>query len=153
MVSLLPEAAAQRELARRLDRLFDSVRPDGLDGRRYTNNEVAEAIREASPGVRVTGAYLSALRKGTKRNPSTELLLALARHFRVSASYFLDDTPGEAEIALAQVANNHGVRNLAFRALELSPEGLAAISQIVESVLREKQRPTRHEPLEHPEGG
>lgn len=126
-------------LATRLDHLFESVRPDGARGRRYTNDEVAAAIRDSTPGIRVSGAYLSALRTGAKKNPSTELLCALARFFGVSASYFLDEETAErtdAEIALAQFANNHGVRNLALRALELSPEGLAAVSQIVEQVLR-----------------
>lgn len=126
-------------LALRLDRLFDSIRPDGKKGRRYTNNEVAAAIRAESPGIRVSGAYLSALRKGTKKNPSTELLSALSRFFGVSASYFLDDEVAEQteiEIALVQLASNPNIRNLALRALELSPEGLAAVSQIIEHVLQ-----------------
>ncbi|MCO8308817.1 helix-turn-helix domain-containing protein [Streptomyces sp. RKCA744] len=126
-------------LAATLNHLFGNIRPDGPRGRTYTNDEVAAAIKEASPGLRVSGAYLSALRKGTKKNPSTDLLRALASFFGVSIAYFLDETTAErtdAEIALAQFASNHGVRNLALRALELSPEGLAAVSEIVEQVLR-----------------
>lgn len=141
--------AQQPELTERLERLFDHVRPHGPTGRRYTNEEVATAIRESTPGIRVSGAYLSALRKGSKRNPSTGLLRALAGFFGVPASYFLDEaTAGqaEAEIALAQVARNHGVRNLALRALELTPEGLAAVTQIVEHVLStDKVTPSENE--------
>ena len=125
-------------LARNLDRLFDTIRPHGPSGRRYTNEEVATAIKKANPEIRVGGAYLSALRKGTKRNPSTELLAALARFFGVPTSYFLDEETAaqtDAEIELAKVAHNLGVRQLALRALELSPEGLAAVTQIVEHVL------------------
>jgi len=128
----------RRTLAENLDRLFDTIRPEGPKGRRYTNEEVATAIKQAYPGIRVGGAYLSALRKGTKRNPSTELLTALARFFGVPASYFLDDNTAaqtDAEIELAKVAHNLGVRKLALRALELSPEGLAAVTRIVEHVL------------------
>lgn len=125
-------------LAQNLDRLFDNIRPHGPSGRRYTNEEVATAIKKANPDIRVGGAYLSALRKGTKRNPSTELLTALARFFGVPPSYFLDEETAartDAEIELAKVAHNLGVRQLALRALELSPEGLAAVTQIVEHVL------------------
>lgn len=125
-------------LAENLDRLFDNIRPHGPTGRKYTNEEVANAVKEADPEIRVGGAYLSALRKGTKKNPSTELLAALARFFGVPASYFLDaETAAQtaAEIELAKVAHNLGVRQLALRALELSPEGLAAVTKIVEHVL------------------
>ncbi|MTE21682.1 XRE family transcriptional regulator [Streptomyces sp. TRM43335] len=129
----------------RLDRLFDEVRPYGPTGRRYTNEEVASAVRRANPGVRVSGAYLSALRKGTKRHPSTELLTALARFFAVPASSFLDggratEATRAAEAELARVAENTGVRDLALRALELSPEALAATVEIVEHVLELDRR-------------
>ncbi|MGW6459710.1 helix-turn-helix domain-containing protein [Streptomyces sp. NPDC055078] len=126
-------------LCGQLERLFDSIRPEGLRGRRYTNDEVALAVKREAPGVRVSGAYLSALRRGSKTNPSTELLQALAAFFGVPAAYFFDEGAAQqvdAEIALARVARNNEVRDLALRALELSPESLAAVSRIVEVVLR-----------------
>ncbi|MGP3971437.1 helix-turn-helix domain-containing protein [Streptomyces sp. 6N223] len=129
----------QPALSDLLERLFENIRPEGLHGRRYTNEEVAVAIKKEAPVVRVSGAYLSALRRGSKKNPSTELLRALAHFFGVPASYFLDEGTArhvDAEIALARVAQNHDVRNLALRALELSPETLAAVTQIVDAALR-----------------
>ncbi|MBN3932592.1 XRE family transcriptional regulator [Streptomyces verrucosisporus] len=151
----MSDTRGDRTLAERLDRLFDTVRPEGSKGRRYTNEEVATAVKRADPGVRVGGAYLSALRKGTKKNPSTELLGALARFFGVPASYFLDERAAartDAEIELAKVAHNMGVRKLALRALELSPEGLAAVTRIVEHVLEsEPSARTRQE--ERPSAG
>ncbi|MCX2970372.1 helix-turn-helix transcriptional regulator [Streptomyces sp. TRM70308] len=134
----MPESKGLPTLAAALNHLFDTIRPYGPRGRPYTNDEVAAAVKESHPHIRVGGAYLSALRTGTKKNPSTELLTALARFFGVPASYFLDEATAaqtDAEIALAQVAHNLGVRNLALRALELSPEGLAAVTRIVEHVL------------------
>lgn len=137
-VKAVSDAEGRPTLAENLDRLFDNIRPHGPAGRRYTNEEVASAVKEEAPEIRVGGAYLSALRKGTKRNPSTELLSALARFFGVPTSYFLDEETAaqtDAEIELAKVAHNLGVRQLALRALELSPEGLAAVTKIVEHVL------------------
>ncbi|GAA2439997.1 helix-turn-helix transcriptional regulator [Streptomyces macrosporus] len=147
----MPDPSGRRTLAENLDRLFDTIRPEGPRGRRYTNEEVATAIKQADPGIRVGGAYLSALRKGTKRNPSTELLAALARFFGVPTSYFLDENTAartDAEIELAKVAHNLGVRRLALRALELSPEGLAAVTRIVEHVL-ESDAGTRAKSSDH----
>ncbi|MGP3769767.1 helix-turn-helix domain-containing protein [Streptomyces sp. SDT5-1] len=118
--------------------LFDEIRPQGATGRRYTHDEVAAELRRIQPGLRVSGAYLSALRNGSKRNPSLDLLTALAQFFGVSASYFLDPAPqrqAEEEVALARVGHHPQVRNLALRALELSPESLAVVTQIVERVL------------------
>jgi transcriptional regulator with XRE-family HTH domain len=122
-------------LAARVERLFDQVRPEGRSGRRYTNEEVGDAVG-------VSGAYLSALRNGTRRNPSREVLTGLARFFGVQRAYFEDDATAdqtEAEIALARAMANHGVRVLAMRALELSPEALAAVAQIVEEQLSQRQ--------------
>jgi transcriptional regulator with XRE-family HTH domain len=129
-------ADSERSLADRLNTLFDGVRPQDRAGRRWTNDEVAAAVKAAEPGIRVSGAYLSALRTGAKRRPSTELLAALARFFGVSVDYFVTgDTRTDTQAELARVAENLGVRRLALRALELSPEGLAAVTKIIEQVI------------------
>jgi transcriptional regulator with XRE-family HTH domain len=126
----------QSLLADRLNRLFEDVRPEGRAGRRWTNDEVATAVKAAAPDIRVSGAYLSALRTGAKRRPSTELLAALAKFFGVSVDYFVGgQSHTDAEAELARVAENLGVRRLALRALELSPEGLAAVTKIIEQVI------------------
>jgi transcriptional regulator with XRE-family HTH domain len=130
------------DLAHRLDRLFEEVRPAGCGGRRYTNEEVAVAVKALNPHIRVGGAYLSALRKGTKRKPSIELLAALARHFGVPIAYFFDEEPpvAGAESELARLADNTQVRRLALRALDLSPEGLAEVAGLVERVLEDQRQ-------------
>ena len=133
------------DLAHRLDRLFDEVRPAGRRGRRYTNEEVAVAVKALNPDIRVGGAYLSALRNGTKKKPSTELLAALARHFGMPISYFFDEEPpargAGAAGELARLADNTQVRRLALRALDLTPEGLAEVAELVERVLAGEYQP------------
>jgi transcriptional regulator with XRE-family HTH domain len=136
----------QSLLANRLNRLFEDVRPEGHAGRRWTNDEVATAVKQADPTVRVSGAYLSALRTGAKRRPSTDLLAALARFFGVSVDYLVvGDARSAAEAELARVAENLGVRKLALRALELSPEGLAAVTRIIEQVIESDARQSGQE--------
>jgi transcriptional regulator with XRE-family HTH domain len=147
----MSDAKDRPTLAGKLDTLFDEVRPAGPSGHKYSNEEVATAVRAAHPGIRVSRAYLSALRTGAKSNPSTELLAALARFFGVPVSHLLDDAVAartDVEIELAKVAQNLGVRQLALRALELTPEGLAAVTEIVEHVLE-----TDAQREQHPRGG
>ncbi|MFE2181077.1 XRE family transcriptional regulator [Streptomyces sp. NPDC059455] len=142
----MSDAEPSATLAEKLNRLFDSIRPDGPKGRAYTNGEVAEAVKQANPSIRVGGAYLSALRTGAKKKPSSELLTALARFFGVPTAYLLDEVTAaqtDAEIELAKVAHNLGVRQLALRALELTPEGLAAVTKIVEHVLETDGTPPK----------
>jgi transcriptional regulator with XRE-family HTH domain len=138
------EVDGGQSLAARLNRLFADIRPEGRNGRTYTNEEVASAIKAADPAVRVGSAYLSALRTGAKRKPTTDVLAGLARFFGVPVEFFLDDKTAEqvdAEITLAKVVGNLGVKQLALRALELSPQGLVEIAKILEDVLAHDQRP------------
>lgn len=75
-------------LARRLDKLFRSVRrPDGSE---FSYTDVAEAIVES--GEPISRAYIGRLRSGEKSNPTLRTLQALARFFGVPAEYFLSDT-------------------------------------------------------------
>ncbi|MGI5213368.1 hypothetical protein [Plantactinospora sp. CA-290183] len=110
----------------------------------------------------MSGAYLSAIRKGTKTNPSRELLAGLANFFGIKRlSYFVDDLTAEqveaeiafaqalgdgkpvgrvdAEATLARALENHDVRMLALRALALSPQQLAELTKAVDDFLNEDQ--------------
>ena len=142
----MADSPTSADLAHRLNTLFDQVRPTE-GGRRYTNDEVAAAVKAQYPHIRVGGAYLSALRNGTKRKPSTELLAALAHHFGVPITYFFSDEPpgtgsDHMERELAKLADNIQVRQLALRALDLSPEGLAQVAGLVERVLADQRQST-----------
>ncbi|MFI9648071.1 helix-turn-helix domain-containing protein [Streptomyces sp. NPDC052040] len=121
-------------LAERLDRLFRSSRPEG---RPWTNDEVAARLKQANPKLRVSGAYLSALRNGKRERPSPELLAALARFFGVKSAYFFDQ--GSADQALNQLAmldelHQAGVRSIALRAAGLPPESLTAVMSVLDEI-------------------
>lgn len=121
-------------LADKIGRLFDVVRRE--DGEQYTHEEVAAACREAS-GETFSATYLWQLRTGKRTNPTKRHLEALAAFFDVPVAYFFDDTIGaeiDAELELLGALRNAGVRNLALRALDLSPLGLATITDMIEVV-------------------
>src|SRR5690348_6230445 len=106
-------------LAERLDHLFRNSRPGG---RRWTNDEVAEELKTRNPKIRVSGAYLSALRTGKRLHPSPELQMALAEFFGVAPAYFFDRDHADrvsAQLAALEELNQAGVRGLALRAVGL----------------------------------
>ncbi|GAB1693717.1 helix-turn-helix domain-containing protein [Krasilnikovia sp. M28-CT-15] len=119
-------------LARRLDNLFTSARPQG---KQWTNVEVANELKRASPDLKVGAVYLSQLRNGKRSNPSPELLAALARFFGVSVAYFFDDEVADSvqdELAALQAMRNAGVRAVAMRAAGMRADNLQAITAIMD---------------------
>jgi transcriptional regulator with XRE-family HTH domain len=123
-------------LADRLNELFSMSRPRG---RPWTNDEVATEIKKSAPEIKVSGAYLSALRSGKRRQPSRDLLVALARFFGVSPAYFFDS--GQADRVNQQLAaldelRQAGVRSVALRAVGLPPEILDAVTAILDQMRR-----------------
>lgn len=121
-------------LARRLDHLFRTARPQS---KRWTNEAVAAEIKASNPNLKVSGAYLSALRTGKRLNPSTELQAALARFFGVSPAYFVDPEYAQrvdAQLAALAQMEQTGVRAIALRAVGLPPESLAAIATVIDKV-------------------
>ncbi|RZQ59517.1 helix-turn-helix domain-containing protein [Amycolatopsis suaedae] len=130
----MPESSESAGLAQRLDELFRRGRPGG---ERWTNDEVAAAIKRLNPDIKVSGTYLSALRTGKRTRPSPELQLALAKFFGVSPAYFFD--PGSADKISQQLAaldelHQSGVRSLAARAVGLSPDNLDALKTVVDQM-------------------
>lgn len=121
-------------LAEQLDSLFRSSRPHG---RSWTNDEVAVELKKRNPGLRVSGAYLSALRTGKRERPSYDLLEALARFFGVTTAYFFDrDHANQAVKQLAMLDELHqaGVRSIALRAVGLPPESLAPVRAVLDEI-------------------
>lgn len=121
-------------LASRLDALFRRSRPGG---RRWTNDEVATEIKQAHPDIKVSGAYLSALRTGKRTRPSPELQAALAEFFGVSPAYFVDpdyaDRVGR-QLAVLDELHETGVRGIALRAAGLPEASLEPIRAVLDEV-------------------
>ncbi|MGK5627226.1 helix-turn-helix domain-containing protein [Streptomyces sp. URMC 123] len=130
----MSDSAGDSLLADRLDHLFRVSRPRG---RQWTNREVAEEIKAAHPGLKVSGAYLSAIRTGKRTNPSSELLNALAAFFGVSPAYFVDAHYAErvnVQLAALNELDQAGVRAVAMRAVGLPPESLSAITAVIDQL-------------------
>lgn len=130
-----PEHEHAPVLAQRLDHLFRMHQSAGQ--KKLTNNEVAEQVRQRHPGLRVSGAYLSALRAGKRVNPSPELLVALAEHFGVAPGYFLDPDQSDritAQLEMLEEMRNAGIRGIAMRAVGLSSENLQAVTSVLDQV-------------------
>lgn len=122
--------------AYRLEQLFATV-TNPATGKRYTDDDVAAAIKAS--GGEVSSSYLWKLRRGTARNPTLQHLNALADFFHIPAAYFFDDEMAHtilAELKLLTAMRKSGVRDIALRAGELSPEGLDAIRTVIEQIAR-----------------
>src|SRR5437588_2204516 len=128
------EADAAATLAEKVDRLFRTIHP--RDRGEYSFEEVAEGLR-ARGGPTVSATYLWQLRKGLRDNPTKKHLEALADFFGVSPAYFFDDEAAQridAELDVLAALRDAPVRQIALRAVGLSPESLATISDMVERV-------------------
>ncbi len=135
-----------RTLADRINHLFAMVKPAGRDA--FTNGEVAAATGLSPSNV----GYL---RTGERDNPTMQTLDALARFFGVPVAYFYDDEAAQrieeqlnrlqSMAALQQAFQRDGVQQLATRMGELSDNGIAAISQLVDLLL-DKEKPEKEKP-------
>lgn len=149
----MPEAGDQslqslqpvQSLAERIERLFRTVRrPDRTP---YSNEEVAKACRE-STGETFSATYLWQLRTGRRDNPTKRHLEALAAFFEVPVAYFFDDARSTAvaeEVALLSAMRDAGVRDVALRAVNLSPDGLGTVRDLIDAIARreaERRRPS-----------
>lgn len=120
------------ELARKIDRLFRTAHPRGKDEISY--REVAKAIEERG-GPTISASYLHALRTGSKDNPTKRHLEAIAEFFRVPPAYFFNDELGrriDSQLELLESLRDAGVRHIALRASELSPESVDMIREIID---------------------
>jgi ESX-1-secreted protein regulator len=133
-------ASGRRTLAEKIDILFQTVRRPNRE--LFSNDEVATACREAT-GESFSATYLWQLRTGRRDNPTMRHLEALAQFFEVPLAYFFDDDQSSAiarELELLGVLRDAGVRNVALRALTLSPEGIDTLNDMIDVLVRHEEK-------------
>ena len=131
---MVGEQPRPRTLAEKLDRLFTTLH--ARRGKEYSYKEVVDAIR-AQGGPTISVGYLWQLRKGVKDNPTKKQLEALADFFGVAPGYFFDEEIAEridAELKLLAALRDSSVRQIAFRASDLSTQSLIRIAEMIEHV-------------------
>jgi transcriptional regulator with XRE-family HTH domain len=119
-------------LASRLDLLFRTVHPAGHGP--YTPAEAAAAMNASEGAETISATYLWQLKTGRRDNPTYKHLIALARFFGVSPTFFFPDSetgrgdvPAEVKLAL----QDDSIRQIALRAAGLSERSLAVIADMV----------------------
>ncbi|MFB7598208.1 XRE family transcriptional regulator [Streptomyces sp. NPDC056160] len=135
---------APSSLADKIEALFRIVRRPNRE--QFSNEEVARACRETT-GASFSATYLWQLRTGRRDNPTKRHLEALAQFFDVPVAYFFDEEQGKAiakELELLGALRDAGVRNVALRAVNLSPEGVSTISDMIDVLARREQATGGH---------
>ncbi len=133
-------------LARKLNRLFETIHPAGRG--EYSPEEVAKAIADSGEGS-ISPAYIYLLRKGQRDNPTKRHLELLAGFFGVTPAYFFDEEAAERieqQLDLLAAFRDGNVRRLAARASGLSPRSLTSILQMVDAARQLEGLP---DPQEH----
>jgi transcriptional regulator with XRE-family HTH domain len=122
--------------AQLLNRLFETIHAP--DRGPYTNAEVVALLDWA-----ITPQYISKLRNGQSTNPTMEVIEGLARVFNVPPAYFFDtDLSAKIleELEFLASLRDAGVKELALRAAELTPDGRAAVRSVMEHIRSVEQR-------------
>lgn len=120
-------------LARKLNRLFETIHPAGRG--EYSPEEVAKAITDSGEGS-ISAAYIYMLRKGQRDNPTKRHLELLADFFGVTPAYFFDEEAAERieqQLDLLAAFRDGNIRRLAARANGLSPKSLRGILRMVDA--------------------
>ncbi|ALG06180.1 hypothetical protein [Kibdelosporangium phytohabitans] len=123
-------------LADLLNLLFDKRRRP--DGRPYSNEDVASAIRAAEG--QITQSYIWMLRRGTREDPKISHLKMLADFFEVPSGFFLDPEVYEATVAelsgepAQDNADSKLERVMLRRVSEMSPESRKLVMSMIRHV-------------------
>ncbi|WP_344030676.1 XRE family transcriptional regulator [Pseudonocardia kongjuensis] len=127
-------------VARYFRHLVKHVHP--ADRGPYTLEEISEGIRRQG-GPSLSVPYLSQLRSGARPNPTHHVLEALAEFFNQPVSPFFNATEAQhagEDLALMQALRDSGVKDIALRAMDLSPETRQSISRLIQDMSDLDQR-------------
>ncbi len=87
-----------------------------------------QSLQEVADAVEASKAHIWEIERGGSKNPTMDLLTALAKHFGVSVAYLVGEQPNKKEAELVAMYRNMK---------ELSPNDRKTIKALVEH-LREK---------------
>jgi transcriptional regulator with XRE-family HTH domain len=121
---VVPESA----FADRLNHLVATVHPASRGP--YTDAEIGVAVGVTAQAVRYW-------RQGKRSNPTLVSLQKLAQVFGVPVAYFFDDQTAnqlDGELRVLTAMRDQGVRQIALRSAGLSPEGRAAIVEMIKRI-------------------
>jgi transcriptional regulator with XRE-family HTH domain len=129
-MSETPTDPLRREFAARLNRLFASILDD--NGKEYSNEEVA---RRAD----VSAVYIGLLRRELRNPPTPKVARRIELVFGVEQPYLLSEDPSvvqamDAKLATLRDMQERGVWQLAMRASNLTPAGLAMLNDALNYV-------------------
>ncbi|OLL69904.1 hypothetical protein Ae168Ps1_6353 [Pseudonocardia sp. Ae168_Ps1] len=108
----------------------------------YTLEEISEGIRR-NGGPSLSVPYLSQLRSGARPNPTHHVLEALADFFKKPVSPFFNTAEAELagdDLALLHALRDSGVKDIALRAMSLSPATRESVSRLVQDMSDLDQR-------------
>ncbi|MCX4681612.1 hypothetical protein OG413_41155 [Streptomyces sp. NBC_01433] len=136
----VPVPGPGASFAERLNYLFDRVRPPGAE--EFSNAHVARTI--SSYGDKsITGAYIGQLRRGVKQ-PTLKLIPLFAKFFGVKAAFFVEDETTRrvtGQFELLRELSQAGVKQVALRAIGLSPQSLNEVMKKIEAVREQEGLP------------
>jgi transcriptional regulator with XRE-family HTH domain len=125
-----------RSVAAKLEFLIDHYRGPG--GHRLTYKEIARRTQQDGR-TGISPAYVHALHRGTKPNPTLEAATALAAAFGVHPAYFFRDRVAEeVQETTRQTRALKSVQGLMLRAEAASPEAVEAIAAFIARVVEER---------------
>ncbi len=108
----------------------------------YSLEEISDGIRRRG-GPSLSVPYLSQLRSGARPNPTHHVLEALADFFNQPVAPFFNAAEAQLageDLALLQALREGGVKDIALRAMDLSPETRQSVSRLIQEMSDLDQR-------------
>lgn len=137
-----PDRPTLRTLADKVDWLIETAHPAGRGP--YSNAEVTDLIRQVT-GEQFSHTTIWKLRNGQATNPQMRLIEALAQTFGVPPAFFFGDHDEEQagllrdQVELLALIRDSKVSAAQMRSLlELSPEAIQAIADLIRHIGRDK---------------
>lgn len=135
---------SSRTFGDRLSHLIETVHPP--DRGPYSYRELSRYIQDAT-GVTMSATHLNQLAMDKRLEPKRSHIQALATFFGVPAGYFFDDAVAnqvDEDLGAVMAWRDDETRTIAQRALRLSPDQRAIVSDLISSLDQYKTNPAEN---------